>query len=351
MSPMTHGDDREAHSEVCIPEEGHVKGCGTSRQRAEMRATPSLRCGINSATVSYSLLCVLAAVAVAPSGAMRLAPLAFGGPCGALISGTACRLGGHAVMTSAGGRPRCAIGSSLRQGARAVSGARRRAQARGVLLLTARSDDDTDMGDITSLLSESSVFTGGNSRMFPVDPSTRPHVAETDIIMGTGIGQSEQLQDAIDQAVAAAIAKWPTNSDGLPTVPSLAVMYFSSQYAAQGLGRVLPCLLRTFATTGGKSWKVGASVIGCSAEGFDLEDTSTPAVSVTLIQGNLLAVNAFCVGDEAAGWSDNDWSYKGGLKGFTDGRYTLTLHTTYYFLHMIYYICMYLYICVCMRDK
>jgi hypothetical protein len=270
-----------------------------------MRAAPSKRSFpfTISAASCFLTLCVLA---VAPATArrqfLRPAPLAFGPP--ALLLARGGRLDRHAVPISLGSRPRCMLSRSFAQSA--------------LSSLTARNDDDTDMGDITSLLSEAPVFTGGNSRMFPVDASTR--VAETDIIMGTGIGQSEQLQDAIDQAVAAAIAKWPTNSDGLPTVPSLAVMYFSSEYAAQGLGRVLPCLLRTFATTGGKSWKVGASVIGCSAAGFDLEDTSTPAVSVTLIQGNLLAVNAFCAGDEAAEWSENDWSYKGGLKGLADDR-------------------------------
>jgi len=187
----------------------------------------------------------------------------------------------------------------------------------GLSTLSARGSDD-EIGDITRLLADEPVLASGNSRMFPVDARTA-RVAETDIVMGTGIGQSEQLQDAIDQAVAAAMVSWPINAEGLPTVPSLAVMFFSSQYAQQGLGRVLPCLLRTFATTGGKPWKIGVSVVGCSAAGFDLEDKDTPAVSVTLIQGNLLTVVPFCAGDEAAGWSEADWSYKAGLKGLYDG--------------------------------
>ena len=187
---------------------------------------------------------------------------------------------------------------------------------------SARAGED-DMGDITRLLDDEPVFTG-NSRMFPVDGAVS-RAAETDIIMGTGVGQSEQLQDAIDQAVGAAVANWPRNTEGLPTVPSLAIMFFSSHYAEQGLGRVLPCLLRTFATTGGKPWKVGVSVVGCSAEGFDLEDDSTPAVSVTLIQGNLVSVLPFCSGDEVAGWSESDWSYKAGLKGLYDDPTTSLL--------------------------
>lgn len=180
------------------------------------------------------------------------------------------------------------------------------------------------MGDITRLLDDEPVFTGGNSRMFPVDVAAS-RASETDIIMGTGVGQSEQLQDAIDQAVGAAVANWPRNSEGLPTVPSLAIMFFSSHYAEQGVGRVLPCLLRTFATTGGKPWKMGVSVVGCSAEAFDLEDASTPAVSVTLIQGNYVSVLPFCAGDEAAGWSEGDWRYKAGLKGLYDDPTTSLL--------------------------
>jgi len=189
-------------------------------------------------------------------------------------------------------------------------------------LTTLRAGDD-DVGDITRLLDDEPVFTG-NSRMLPVD-GTAARADETDIIMGTGVGQSEQLQDAIDQAVSAAVANWPRNAEGLPTVPSLAIIFFSSQYADQGLGRVLPCLLRTFATTGGKPWKVGVSVVGCSSEGFDLENSSTPAVSVTLIQGDRVSVRPFCAGDEAAGWSEGDWSYKAGLKGLYDDPSTSLL--------------------------
>lgn len=195
-----------------------------------------------------------------------------------------------------------------------------RARAYGLSTLAARGSDD-EIGDITRLLADEPVVVSGNQRMFPVNARSA-RVAETDIVMGTGIGQSEQLQDAIDQAVAAAMVNWPINAEGLPTVPSLAMMFFSSQYAQQGLGRVLPCLLRTFATTGGKPWKVGVSVVGCSAAGFDLEDKDTPAVSVTLIQGNLLTVVPFCAGDEAAGWSEADWGYKAGLKGLYDDTTT-----------------------------
>jgi hypothetical protein len=203
----------------------------------------------------------------------------------------------------------CALGKCIGRGMGSATGDRQRVRAFSLSTLTARSSED-DIGDITSRMSDAPV-TGGNSRMFPMDSSS-PRSAETDIIMATGVGQSEQLQDAIDQAMSAAVAKWPTNAEGLPTVPSLAVMFFSSQYAQQGLGRVLPCLLRTFATTGGKPWKVGVNVIGCTAGGFDLEDSSTPAVSLTLIQGNTLAVLPFCVGDEVTGWKESDWSYKAG---------------------------------------
>ena len=207
----------------------------------------------------------------------------------------------------------------------AVAGKRARGvHGAGLSSLAARDGDD-ELGDITRLLADEPLFAAGergNSRMFP---STSPVASETDIIMGSGVGQSEQLQDAIDAAVAAAMANWPLSAEGQPKVPSLAIMFFSSQYAQQGLGRVLPCLLRTFATTGGKPWKVGVSVVGCTAEGFDLEDDSTPVVSVTLIHGNLLTVLPFCGGDEAATWSEADWSYKGGLKGLYDDPSTSLL--------------------------
>ena len=198
------------------------------------------------------------------------------------------------------------------------------AHGAGLSSLAARDGDD-ELGDITRLLADEPLFAAGergNSRMFP---STSPVASETDIIMGSGVGQSEQLQDAIDAAVAAAMVNWPLSAEGQPKVPSLAIMFFYSQYAQQGLGRVLPCLLRTFATTGGKPWKVGVSVVGCTAEGFDLEDDSTPVVSVTLIHGNLLTVLPFCGGDEAAAWSEADWSYKGGLKGLYDDPSTSLL--------------------------
>ena len=208
-------------------------------------------------------------------------------------------------------------------------GPRARRAAAGAASLTARGGDD-EVGDITRLLDDSPAFGGGGAGGMRGDSIARGiadefRSAQTDLVFGTGVGQSAQLQEAIDQAVAAAVTKWPRNSDGQPTVPSLCIFFFSSRYAQQGLGRVLPCLLRTFATTGGKPWKIGVNVIGCSAEGLGLGDPGTPAVSVTLLQSNLLTVTPFCAGDEAAGWSQADWGYKGGLKGVFDGDSTSLL--------------------------
>ena len=235
----------------------------------------------------------------------RVAPLAFSTPPAPLGAGPGAGAAGARLLARFPARALCA---------RTCAGA-------GLSALRARDGDD-ELGDITRLLSDEPVVAAGKSRMLP---TASPLGAETDIIMRTGVGQSEHLQDAIDEAVGAAAANWPRNAEGQPKVPSLAVMFFSSHYAQQGLGRVLPCLLRTFATTGGKPWKVGVSVVGCTAEGFDLEDDSTPAVSVTLIHGSMLTVLPFCAGDEAAAWTETDWGYKAGLKGLYDDPRTSLL--------------------------
>jgi hypothetical protein len=117
-------------------------------------------------------------------------------------------------------------------------------------------DDGEDWanGDITSLLSNNAPA-----------PATRKGAAptDTDMLLGTGLAFSEQLGEAVEKAVKNA-AKGVAQS----TVPALAVVFFSSQYADGGYGRVLPVLLRSMAMHGGKAWKDGVSVIGCTVEGF-----------------------------------------------------------------------------------
>ena len=84
-----------------------------------------------------------------------------------------------------------------RAGAAAAGKRARGANGPGLSSLAARDVDD-ELGDITRLLADEPMFAAGergNSRMFP---STSPVSSETDIIMGSGVGQSEQLQDAID---------------------------------------------------------------------------------------------------------------------------------------------------------
>jgi hypothetical protein len=82
-------------------------------------------------------------------------------------------------------------------------------------------------------------------------------------------------------------------------------------------GRVLPLLLKEFALYGGKPWKDGINVIGCSVQGFDGHGAAS-GVRVILLQADGLRVVPFCVGDEAASWAQSEWAYKGGLKDLVD---------------------------------
>jgi len=169
----------------------------------------------------------------------------------------------------------------------------------------AEDDDDWDGGDITDLLNadpddmEESFDKVGREM-------------EADTVLGMGLGMSEQLGVAVEEAVQGASASIPHTS-----VPALAVVFFSASYSDQGYGRVLPVLLKEFALYGGKAWKDGITVVGCSVRGFDGHG-SDPGVRVVLLQADGLRVVPFCVADEAASWTEGDWQYKGGLKGLID---------------------------------
>ena len=53
-------------------------------------------------------------------------------------------------------------------------------------------------------------------------------------MMGSGFGFSEQLSEAVEQAMQNATKTWRKNSEGLPAVPSLAIVFFTSDYARDG---------------------------------------------------------------------------------------------------------------------
>eukprot|EP00960_Hanusia_phi_P045135 757042-Hanusia_phi.AAC.2 len=151
-----------------------------------------------------------------------------------------------------------------------------------------------------------------------------------EVLMGSGFGFSEVLSEAVELALQDATKTWRKNSEGLPAVPSLALIFFTSDYARDGLIALFCCLSSPLNETrlcllqGRESSALCAeefrNVVGGTVTGFEGQ-SGKAGVSITLIQvrvndcdylfshpqdvgqGDNLRVVPFNVGNEASQWT------------------------------------------------